>query len=110
MMVIFYGFLAHMIVLLIGVICAFLGVRLLRSAGAAFERVIPRDDFPVLAEAVVNGKSEAIDQYVRLSSLSGFTGTFTKLGLTGLPLTTVSLTLIFSILSLFAPGSWILRS
>jgi len=42
----------------------------------------------------------AVDQYVRLCSLSGFTGTFTKLGLTGLPLTTVALTLIFAGLAL----------
>ena len=46
------------------------------------------------------GKTESIDQYVRLCSLSGFTGTFTKLGLTGLPLTTVALTLIFAALAL----------
>src|SRR5206468_3740989 len=85
MTVFLYGYLPHLIVLLIGVICAALGVRLLRSAGSAFVRVIPRDDFPVLAEAVVSGKAESIDQYVRLSSLSGFTGAFTKLGLTGLP-------------------------
>ena len=41
---------------------------------------------------------------MRLSSLSGFTGTFTKLGLTGLPLATVALTLIFAALALLPVG------
>jgi hypothetical protein len=38
---------------------------------------------------------------VRLSSLSGATGTATKLGLTGLPLATVGLTIFFSAISIF---------
>ena len=44
-----------------------------------------------------------IDQYVRLSSLAKFTGTFTQLGLTGLPLATIALTLFFALLSIFKP-------
>lgn len=37
----------------------------------------------------------------RLSSLGGATGTATKLGLTGLPLATVGLTIFFSVVALF---------
>ena len=37
---------------------------------------------------------------MRLSSLRGFTGTFTKLGLSGLPLATIGLTLFFAMLAL----------
>jgi hypothetical protein len=54
----------------------------------------------MVQDAVINGKSEAIDQYVRLRSLAGWAGTFTKLGITGLPLVTVVLTLIFSLIAL----------
>jgi hypothetical protein len=36
-----------------------------------------------------------------LSSLSGTTGTATKLGLTGLPLATVGLTIFFSVIAIF---------
>jgi hypothetical protein len=48
----------------------------------------------------MDGKAEPVDQYVRLRSLSGMSGTFTKLGVTGLPLVTVFLTLLFSLVSL----------
>ena len=64
------------------------------------ENPIPPNDYALLAPLIRDGKSESIDQYVRLSSLSGFTGTFTKLGLTGLPLATIALTLIFAALAL----------
>jgi hypothetical protein len=39
--------------------------------------------------------------YIRLSSLSGLVGTFTKIGLSGLPLATIGLTFIFTLLSVF---------
>ena len=45
-------------------------------------------------------EKEPINQYIRVRSLSGFTGGFTKVGLTGLPLTTVGLTVLFTILAL----------
>ena len=45
-------------------------------------------------------KEKAIDLYVRLNSLSGATGFFTKIGITGLPLATIALSLIFTILGL----------
>jgi hypothetical protein len=53
-------------------------------------------------QAVIEGKPDPIDQYVRLRALSGMSGNFTKLGVTGLPLTTVVLTLIFSVISLLS--------
>jgi len=96
--------------LVIGVVAATLGKRLLttvRRAGVqtipvrrAGAQTIPEQDLPLIRQAVIDGKSEPIDQYVRLRSLSGMSGNFTKLGITGLPLTTVSLTLVFSLISL----------
>jgi hypothetical protein len=81
---------------------ALLGVSLLKAGGLAKREAIPERDFELLAPLVTSANGNAIDQYVRLSSLTGFTGNFTKLGLTGLPLTTISVTILFSLLYFFA--------
>jgi hypothetical protein len=97
----FFGFFAiHLILFLTVIISAIIGYRIITASGAANIQVIPQQDYPLLAPLVAEGKAEAIDQYVRLSTLSGFTGTFTQLGLTGLPLATIFLTLIFAGLTL----------
>jgi hypothetical protein len=87
-------------ILLIGILTALLGKRLLTSAQTAYTRTIPKDDLPLVEAAVKDGKPEPIDQYVRIRSLGGWAGNFTKLDITGLPLTTVFLTLVFSAVSL----------
>src|ERR1044072_153130 len=82
---------------------AILGVSLLRSGGLAStqpNRVISRAEWDALCDKVTEGKEEAFTQYIRLTSLTGFTGMFTKLGLSGLPLATIALTLFFSLLFL----------
>ena len=86
--------------LIIAVVTATLGKSLVTTVRVAGARTIPLEDFPLVQQAVIAGKSGPIDQYVRLRSLSGISGTFTKLQITGLPLTTVTLTLIFSFISL----------
>jgi hypothetical protein len=86
--------------IVVGVVAAVLGKGLLTTVRLAETRSIPSEDLPLVQQAVIDGKSEPIDQYVRLRSLSGMSGTFTKLGISGLPLTTVGLTLIFSFVSL----------
>lgn len=91
--------------LLIGIITTLLGQRLLTSAQTLYTHTIPKDDLPLVEVAVKDGKPEPIDQYVRLRSLSGWAGNFTKLGITGLPLTTVFLTLVFSAVSLLPIGT-----
>lgn len=88
------------VLLLIGVVTALLGLRLLTTTQASIARTIPQDDYPLISQAVIDGKSDAIDQYVRLRSLGGWAGTFTKLGITVLPLVTVFLTMVFSFISL----------
>ena len=84
-------------------ICVFAGLQLLVAAGAVSTQVIPPRDYDLLATAIRDGNEQAIDQYIRLSSLSGMTGTFTKVGLTGLPLATISLTIVLAILGIFNP-------
>jgi hypothetical protein len=88
------------VLLIIGIVCALLGKRLLTTTQNALARTIPGDDIPMVQDAVIAGKPDPIDQYVRLRSLTGWAGTFTKLGVTGLPLVTVFLTLVFSLISL----------
>ena len=52
----------------------------------------------MFSSEVKGGKEEAITRYIRLRSLSRLTGIFTMLGLTGLPLATIGLTIFFSLL------------
>ncbi|HEV7317299.1 MAG TPA: hypothetical protein VGO04_01645 [Ensifer sp.] len=96
------GFLlAPAICVISAAICSMLGIRLLRSSGAVAAHVIAPQDYALLGPAIAAGNSDAIGQFIRLSSLSGATGTFTKVGLTGLPLATIVLTLILAVLGLF---------
>jgi hypothetical protein len=83
-----------------------IGVSPLRSVGLA--TVVPgpvlnRKEWAMLAPQVKDGKEEPVTQYIRLRSLTGFTGTFTMLGLTGLPLATIGLTIFFSLMYLKDP-------
>ena len=93
-------YLPHGLLFITTLVSGYVGYKLVVASGANPESPIPPNNYALLAPLIREGKSESIDQYVRLSSLRGFTGTFTKLGLTGLPLTTVTLTLIFAILAL----------
>ena len=93
-------YLPHGLLFITTVTSGYIGYKLVVASGANPESPIPPNNYALLAPLIREGKSQSIDQYVRLSSLRGFTGTFTKLGLTGLPLTTVTLTLIFAILAL----------
>jgi hypothetical protein len=86
--------------LVIAVVAAMLGKGLLVSAQMASAATIPFEDLHLVQQAVLDGKAEPIDQYVRLRALTGISGNFTKLGVTGLPLTTVFLTLVFCVISL----------
>ena len=97
--VFFFGVMVFVTMLLV------MGARTMAAVISIQREVIPRRDRKLLEPLIANGEEKAIDQYVRLSSLTGITGLATKLGLTGLPLLTVALTLIFSALEIYKPGS-----
>jgi len=78
---------------------ALVGLRLLGAAGTIAPKAIPSEDRALLEPLVREANKEAINQYVILSSLSGLTGTFQKIGFSGLPLATSVLTLLFCALS-----------
>ena len=77
----------------------FFGTRVILSGLSLANVVLPPQDRKLLEDLIRDGNEKGIDQYVRLSSLSGTTGAATKLGLTGLPLATASLTIFFSALA-----------
>jgi hypothetical protein len=88
------------IVLIIALLAAVMAARTMLSS-ATPRVVIPEADRELLDTLIREANDKAIDQYVRLSSLSGATGTATKLGLTGLPLATVGLTIFFAVMAAF---------
>lgn len=96
-------FLAPLLGIFSGIVCAVIGTRLLTSSGAVTSYVIAPHDYPVLGPAISSGNEAAVSQFIRLSSLSGLTGTFTKIGLTGLPLATIFLTIFLALLGLADP-------
>jgi hypothetical protein len=83
---------------------ASIGYVLLRTAGAATRETIPRQDYELLSRLLLDNNTAGIEQYIRLSSLGGFAGLFQKIGLSGLPLATIGLTVIFTVLSLAGGG------
>lgn len=91
-------FLAPLMIFLAGIVCTVVGTRLLKAAGIVTQRVIPAQDYDLLSNAIREGNDKAVSEYIRLSSLSGMTGTFTRVGLTGLPLATILLTLFLAVL------------
>jgi hypothetical protein len=101
-------FTPELILTSIGLVAAILGIQLLRSVGLSRGqqpgRVINSEEWATICDQVKSGQEDAVTQYIRLTSLSGFTGAFTKLGLTGLPLATIGLTLFFSILAIRFPA------
>jgi hypothetical protein len=92
------------VTVLIGIICSYFALRFFSKAGSLANQVISDKDRALLEPLIREHNKEAIGEYIRLSSLSGFPGTFHKLGFTGLPLATVVLTLILLVVSLFVDG------
>jgi hypothetical protein len=90
----------------IGIFAALLGVKLVRAGGLSPSDPLPvvnPTEWRILAAAIMDNKEDPIGQYIRLSSLTGATGLFTKLGLSGLPLATIGLTIFFAVISMIAP-------
>lgn len=97
----FTVFFTPIMLFLCAVFSAAIGVLLLRAAGAANKDVIPRQDYELISSMLITQNEKGIDHYIRLSSLTGITGVFTKVGLTGLPLATISLTIFFTLMSIW---------
>lgn len=94
-------FFTPIVLFLAAIFSAFVAFMLLRAAGAASKEVIARQDYELISKMLIDQNEKGMDQYIRLSSLTGITGIFTKVGLTGLPLATISLTMFFTFLSIW---------
>jgi hypothetical protein len=100
LMDIFYYSAPNIILIVTGFISALIGRSLLNAGQRSSYSSLPEGDLAILREAIIDGKSDPIDQYIRLRALSGFTGGFTKIQLTGLPLVTIGVTMIFTVAAL----------
>jgi hypothetical protein len=78
---------------------------LMRAAFYEQTSVVPQKDFELIKTAIQQGNPAPISEYIRLVSLTGGVGLFTKIGLTGLPLVTLGLVLFFACGVLFSDGS-----
>ena len=87
-----------------------LALRLFSKAGAFTNQVVRPAEAEHLWPLIKDANKDAINEYIRLASLAGFSGTFTKLGFTGLPLVTVSLTLILLALTLLVTDAELSKS
>jgi hypothetical protein len=95
----------QILMLLTALLSASIGYGLLRAAGTATKDTIPPKDYDLITQMLLTNNQEGINNYVKLSSLSGLIGAFTKLGLPGLPLATIALTLFFALLAIAMQSS-----
>src|SRR5713226_7345171 len=89
----FANYSPQILLLLSALLSSAIGYGLLRAAGTATKDTIPPNDYELIKEMLLTNNQDGINNYVKLSSLSGTIGAFTKLGLPGLPLATIALTL-----------------
>jgi hypothetical protein len=98
----YYG-LPLLLVIASGLFSGF-GYMVLRTVSSARRQVIPPQDRQLLTQLIQGDPPTGLDAYVRLSALSGITGFFHKIGVSGLPLATISLTLVFALLAISGLG------
>jgi hypothetical protein len=98
-------YLPELIGFVVGLVAATVGYALLRSAGKAQREVIPSNDATLLGELLKSGNKAGLEGYIELASLSGFVGFCMKLGIGGLPLATIGLTIFFTVVGAFANNS-----
>lgn len=92
----------HLMLFLGSAFSALAGLVLLEASNPSVPEVLPPHDRSLLEQAIKEGKEPAVDLYMRLRSMRGVSGFFQKLGLNGLPLATIFLTLIFCTLALLS--------
>ena len=95
-----------LLIVVSAITCIFIGYLLLNQAGAIGRETISEQDQKLLTMlSEKDDKGVGVDKFIKLTSLTGITGFFTKIGITGLPLATISLTLIFGLLALLNIGT-----
>ncbi|MGH7388040.1 MAG: hypothetical protein ACREM3_01090 [Candidatus Rokuibacteriota bacterium] len=82
-------------------VAALIGFGLIRNVRVGRKVVIPRQDREVLGAALQRSE-DPVAEYIRLSGLIGVTGVFQKLGVSGMPLATILMTIVLCLLALTA--------
>jgi hypothetical protein len=82
-------------------VAALIGFGLIRSVRLGRKVVIPKQDREVLGAALQRAE-DPVAEYVKLSGLIGVTVVFQKLGVSGMPLATILMTVVLCVLALTA--------
>jgi hypothetical protein len=91
-------------VALLGAAFGFVLVRAARNAGEpGLGNALP-DDARSFFKAIIEQSSDPIGDWTRLVGLTGGTGVFRKLELSGMPLATILMTILFCFMGVFAPA------
>jgi len=81
------------------ILSAVAGLFFLDASNPSAPDVFLPADRELLGKSIAAGNEPAITQYLRLRNMRGISGFFQKLGLPGLPLATIFVTLVFTILA-----------
>ncbi|MEM9276574.1 MAG: hypothetical protein AAGA80_27065, partial [Cyanobacteria bacterium P01_F01_bin.143] len=104
---IYIGVYSTLIILFISaLICIIIGLRLVDLAQSVGRGTIPDGDLDIIQqlEGLSKSRKGGVDLYVTLTSLTGLPGFFTKIGISGLPLATILLTVFFAGFAIFDIG------
>ncbi|HLI66008.1 MAG TPA: hypothetical protein VKU90_06555 [Caulobacteraceae bacterium] len=85
--------------LLAAVVAVAAGLLFLDASNPSAPDVILPADRALLSKTIEAGNEQAVTQYLRLRNMRGVTGFFQKLGLPGLPVATIFVTLLFTLLA-----------
>jgi hypothetical protein len=95
---------AILILLIAGGLSAVAGFLCLDASNPSAPELMPPHDRRDLIEEISKGNTAAIELYLRLRNIRGVAGFFQKLGLSGLPIATIFVTLVFTILAVNTAG------
>jgi len=98
-------YLGPLMMFLVAILSSALGFAMIQISGRATRLVVNPNDHEAVFEMLKSKNHDGINDYIKLSSLTGIIGVFTKLGLSGLPLATIALTVTFAVLALITLGS-----
>jgi len=85
---------------ILSVTVGFILLRISRIQGG----VVPEQDRQLLKQILDKNPENGIEKYIELREISGSTAFLNKMHLSGLPLATIGLTILFTILGLFVPA------
>lgn len=95
------------LLIVISVISVVVSIHIVMQRTPIRKDAIPSQDRVLLEALIKSSNVEGINQYVRLTSLTGRAGVATQIGLTGLPLATIMLTIFFSLFAAYGSNGFL---